>query len=450
MFGRISRLVAISALVLSATATVAGIANGVPAPGTFTKITTPGQTLTIKWTGADKHITVSGRTSREVTSVDIDCIYLLHAGPFIQHFATGVPVAGGVFSTVATILNAPTTCRLRAIPAGIDPEQDYLGSYTGPLLFAYGIELSKDAGKVVGFQAIDEVGTGLGSLSDASTCAVAIIATVLMPEVELRGPGSPQCAFGLPAANITNTGTATATAIRVDGKNAFLPGSVKTDLRDDLGLTLAQPSITTQLTRHANGDITVVEREPLRRCNGDNTYPPTTVSCASLVSTGVTFRRVLDFIRGAHQVEIHDSYISTDGHQHSVSAQYQITVATGGKSDPSSGTGLPGYIYPGHSASFSKATFDKVVTGFPNKPASVLVRSDIYASSFDPQADTQAYTWSRHPAKIQFSHTAKDQFAMPYVFSVPANGSAGIRFAESEAPSTADAKKLAALAVADF
>ena len=95
MFGRISRLVAISALVLSATATVAGIANGVPAPGTFTKITTPGQTLTIKWTGADKHITVSGRTSRDVTSVDIDCIYLLHAGPFIQHFATGVPVAGG-------------------------------------------------------------------------------------------------------------------------------------------------------------------------------------------------------------------------------------------------------------------------------------------------------------------------------------------------------------------
>lgn len=451
MRARLIRLVASSVLILSASSAVVGIAAvAAPGPGTFTKITTPGNTVTIKWTGAAKHFSVSGRTSHDVTAVDIDCIYLLHDGPFIQHFADAVPVSGGVFSTVATITGAPTTCRLRAIPAGVDPEMDYIGSYSGPLMFAYGVELTKDAGKVVGFAAIDEVGTGVGALSDASTCAVGIIATLLMPEVELRGPGSQQCAFGLPASNITSTGTSTATAIRVDGKNAYLAGSVKTFLRGDLALTLTQPSITTQLTRHANGDITVTETEPLKRCNGDNTYPPTTVSCASLAGTGVNFRRVLDFIRGAHQVEIRDSYIATDGHRHSVSAQYQTTVQTGGGSDPSHGTGAPGYIYPGHATSFSKATFDKVVTGFPSKPASVLVRSDIYASSFDEQADTQGYTWSRHPAKIQFSHTSTAQFAMPYVFRVPAHGSASIRLAESEAPSTSAAKTLAGKAVADF
>ena len=451
MFARVNRLVAVTALVLSAAAAaVAGVATAAPGPGTFTSITTPSHNITIKWTGANKHITVSGHASHDVTTVDIDCIYLLHEGPFIQHFATGVAVTGGSFATVATVSSVPTTCRMRAIPTGIDPQHDYIGSYTGPLLFAYGIELSNDSGKTVGFEAIDEVGSGIGALTDASMCAVAIIATLLMPEVELRGPASQQCAFGLPASNITNTGTPTAAAIRVDGKNAYLPGSVKNFLRGDLALTLTQTSITTQLTRHSNGDITVTESSPLKRCSGDNTYPPTSVSCASLVSTGVTFKRVLDFIRGAHQVEIRDSYISTDGHAHSVSAQYQCIVATGGTGDPSNGTGAPGYIYPGHASAFKKATLDKVVTGFPSRPATVLVRSDIYASSFDEQADTQAYTWSRHPSKIQFSHTSTSQFALPYSFSVPAHGSASVRFAESEAPLTSDAKKLAAKAVADF
>jgi hypothetical protein len=93
---------------------------------------------------------------------------------------------------------------------------------------------------------------------------------------------------------------------------------------------------------------------------------------------------------------------------------------------------------------------DKVVTGLGSGPASVLVRSDIFALSTDDQADTVAFTWSRPPSKIQFSHTSTSLFAMPYTFSVPAHGSASLRLAESEAALTADAKKLAAKAEADF
>lgn len=78
------------------------------------------------------------------------------------------------------------------------------------------------------------------------------------------------------------------------------------------------------------------------------------------------------------------------------------------------------------------------------------MRSDIYALSTDDQADTVAYTWSRPPSEILFSHTSNGFFAMPYAFSVPASGSASIGFAESEAPYTADAKKLAAKAEADL
>jgi hypothetical protein len=116
----------------------------------------------------------------------------------------------------------------------------------------------------------------------------------------------------------------------------------------------------------------------------------------------------------------------------------------------SGAAGAPGYIYPHHPNKFSTAKLDKVVTGFGSGPASVLVRSDIYALSTDDQADTVGYTWSRPPTKIQFSHTSTALFAMPYSFHVAAHGTASVQFAESQALLTTDARKLAAKAVADF
>jgi hypothetical protein len=160
------------------------------------------------------------------------------------------------------------------------------------------------------------------------------------------------------------------------------------------------------------------------------------------VSTGVSFKRVFNMIRGDHQVELRDSFISTDGRKHNVSAQYEFT-------SPGIDTGTPGYIYPHHVSHFVKATHDKVITGFGSGAATVFVRSDIYALSTDQQADTVAWTWSRPPSRIQYSHDGPRFFAMPYSFTVPANKSASIGFAESESPSTAGAKKLAAKAQAE-
>lgn len=446
MFERLNRVVAVGGLVLSASAAVAGIAAAAPGPGTFTRITTPGHTFTYHWNGAPgavNHVTVSGTTSHDVTTVNIDCILLFHDGPSVATFAAAVPVTGGSFSTVATISSIPNTCRLRAVPNGVDAGNDYLGSFSGPIMFAYGFIPTKDGTKTVGYSAFNERGTGLGEVQDAAECGVEVIGTLILPAVELRGPGTQQCAFSLPADNLTTTGTSTATAIRVDGKNAYLPNSVYSFLRNGLALTLTQPAMTTTFSRNnTTGDMSVVETSRLKRCSGDNTYPPTSASCASLVDTGVTFTRAISYILGAHQILMRDSYASNDGHAHTVTAQYQCAVAT-------APTGAPGYIYPGHGTSFSRAAFDKVVTGFgPKATATMLVRSDIFASSVDEQADTQALTWSRPPSKIQFAHASTSLFAMPYSFSIPAHGVARIGFAESEAPLTADAKKLAAKAEA--
>jgi hypothetical protein len=452
MHKAINHLVAVAVLVLSGTA-VAGVATAAPGPGTFTTITTPSHDITyhLRPSPAINHLTISGKTSHLVTSVDIYCIVLTHNGPQAQDIALGVTVTGGAFSTVAALDSVLITCRLRAVPTGVDPASDYLGSYSGPVLHTWTFAHSTDGANDVGFLAFSEVGTGVVAASDAALCGVNGILTFVLPDVALRAPGTGEfCAFSLPAGNIVaGTNNSDAPAIRVDGKNAYLPDSVSAYLRASTGdgglqLTLPQSTDTASFTRHTNGDMTVIEKSPLKRCEGtlSNTYPPTSTSCTTLVGTGVTFKRVLNIIRGAHQVELRDSFISTDNHKHNVSAQYQFNA-------PGGDTGAPGYIYPHHGTHFVRAAHDKVVTGFGSGPASVFVRSDIYALRTDDQADTVAWTWSRPPSRIQFSHASDRTFAVPYAFSVPAKGSANIGFAESESPSTAGVKKLAAKAQAE-
>jgi hypothetical protein len=451
MLTSVARVVAAAVLILSGAVMGAGSASADQGTFAWTKITTPSKTFTYHFDsseGAVNHLTVSGTAIKEadVTSLNILCLHAQPGGVGLQAatLASDVPVTNGSFTVQASVPGAIGVCRLRALPTNLDPSVPYVGSFSGPIMYSYTFGKFKDGSKTVAFAALDAFGSGLAAVADPSACAVAGLATVSLPDVQQRGPASPMCAFGMHPFNLTDTGTPTASAVRVDGKNAYLPGAVSQYLRSpgQLGLTLTQPSITASYSRNsATGDMTVTETARLWRCNGDNTFPPTAESCSSLVQTGVTFKQVLNVVRGNHQVLIHHSYISNDGHAHTVNVQYQNVVAI-------APYGAAGYIYPKHSNSFSRAAFDKVVTGFGTGPGTVLVRSDIFASSTDAQADTQALTWSRPPAKIQFDHTTTFLFAMPYTFHVAAAGTAKIGFAVSEAPLTADAKKLAAKAVA--
>ncbi|MDT5011786.1 MAG: hypothetical protein QOH57_3403, partial [Mycobacterium sp.] len=388
MVRRISCLVAVSVFVLSGALGISGPASA-QGPSNWTRITTPSKTFTYhvdSTGGAVNQLRVSGQAGgTSFTSVNIVCVVDTPSGGFGgPPLATDVPVTNGSFTVLAEVPQAIGICRLRAIPSNI-PDFGYLGAFSGPIMYSYSFGKVEDASATVSFAVATAFGSGIAALSDAAACPVAGMLTIDMPDVELRGPGTPMCALGLHPQNITASGTPTASAVRVDGKNAYLPGGVSGFLRDPafLGLTLSQPSITTSFTRNGNtGDVTVTESLRLMRCNGDNTIPPTAQTCSSLVGTGITFKQVLQLIRGNHQVLIHDSFVSTDGHAHTVTAQYQSQISR-------ARDGEPGYVYPKHASSFRRAALDQVVTGLGAGPASVLVRSDFYASSTDVQADTQ-------------------------------------------------------------
>jgi hypothetical protein len=422
----------------------AAAASATPGAGTFTKITTP-KTMTYKFDGAHptaNTFVVSGVTSTDVTSVDIDCIWISPtSGPVVSTFASAVPVTSGSFSTTALFPDFTTNCRLRAIPAGADVT-DYLGSYSGPILYANTLVPTSTSGVTYGYTAIGEEGNGIAAVIDAGTCGVALVATIQTPSMALIGNPSEDCAFALPPENIVTSGTAsTGSAITVDGHDAYLPGGVNSFLNGSLSLGLTQPKLTTTFTRAKNGDLTVTESAPLMRCSVSDTFPPTSTSCPQLVSTGVTFKRSANLFRGDHQVRLRDTFTST-GAAHSVRLQYAAGV-------PKPATGSAGLAFPGHGSTFVGADAGEIVTGLGKKAASVLVRSDRYAATDETEADTQALTWSAAPSKFQFANPA-DSFGMSYSLSVPTHGTAFLGFADSENPSTAGVAKLAALAVGDM
>ena len=422
--------------------TAAGAASAVGV-GTFTSISDPGGTTTFTFDGAhpsNNHITVAGETSADVTSVDIDCILNPATGPTVQVLATGVPVTGQSFSTIAAFPNLISNCRLRAIPAGVDPESDYVGSYAGPILYMNGAVYDTTGSTTYGFTALGEQGDGLAAAMDAAQCGPALSSTIRPPAMDVRGSGLQNCAFALPSGNVTGSGS-TASAIKVDGHNAYLPSSVHSFLNAaPQSLGLPQPALAVTLTRFSNGDVTVTESAPLKRCSADDTYPPTPTSCPSLVNTGVTFARTLNLFRGDHQIRLRDAFTSSDGHAHPISLQYQESIS----SPP---TGAVGYRFPGGSSTFHKVALNRVVTDLGTKAGTVFVRSDIDSLEGDPQADTLGLTWSRAPEEVVFSGSVANVFGLPYSLRAPANGTAHLGFAYSRRAETKNARTLAAIAV---
>lgn len=450
MIRNLARLAAVTAL--AAAVLGAPVVAASSASGTWTRITSPSSTSTYHYSiGATNHLHVVGQTSADVTQVDIECVtFILGQEVQVAHVAAAVPVSSGSFGVTGTLPNnPPTNCRLRAIPATVNVTTDYLGSYTGPILYTDAFGLSTDSGKVYSYAAQSEEGDGAAVLTDVGSCGTQALVTVEAPAME-AGPIVLTCLFGLRDQDIDPSGNPRHSAIRVDGHNAYLPSGVQDFRGTPQSLTVAQSTLTVSRSIAHNGDVTITESAALKRCSVSDHYPPTTASCPALLPTGVTFQRITTFWRNGHQVRIRDTFTSTNHHAHTVALQYLGAVeneSAGGSADSAAG-----FSYPKHSSKFRGSSLGQVVTGFGTKAGSLLLRSDVHARADDPQADTTAATWSRPPSKILFSSDPgeHDQFGMAYSVKVPAGGKGFLGFAISERWSTTDVKHLASMAAAEM
>jgi hypothetical protein len=302
--------------------------------------------------------------------------------------------------------------------------------------------VATDGSTAYDYTALDQQGNGFAALGGAGSCGVSLIATFDLSGPLLFGPAHQGCALAIPGSDVRAGGPSTASAITVDGQNAYLPYAVEHFLINQLALTVTQSPLTVTKTIFPSGDIRVTESSTLMKCSASNAYPPTSVSCPSLVSTHVIFKRVADLFRGAHQIRFRDSYTSSDGVAHAVAVQYETQFA----SPP---TGSMGYTFPGHSQTFARVGAGTSVSSFGPRAGTMQVRSNMYAADDDLTADTHGITWSRPPSKAQFGSDL-DLFALNYSVEVPAAGGAYLGFATSEAPLTAAVRPLAAIARAEM
>jgi hypothetical protein len=451
MIRRVARVATVT--ILSATVLAAPVVAASAAPSDFwTHISVPSKTLTYRYTpGVANQLHVAGQTANDVTQVDIDCItFIVGEEPQIQSVAQAVPVTSGAFSVTGTLPgDAPTNCRLRAIPDGIDPTVDYLGAYSGPILYADAFGRLTTDGKTYGYLAQSEEGDGATVQTDVGSCGTEAVVTVEAPQME-AGPIMLTCLFGLPDSNVDPSGTPTHSAIRVDGHNAYLPSGINEFRGAPQSLTVPQTSLKVNRSIAHNGDVTITESAALMRCSVSDQYPPTTPSCPTLLATGVTFKRITTFWRDGHQVKIRDTFTSTNHHAHTVTLQYVGEA----ENETNAGTseGRAGFTYPTHGSAFHASSLGHTITGFGPKAGTLLLRSDLHARADDPEADTTAATWSRPPSKIMFSSdpSERDQFGMAYRVKIPARGTGFLGFATSERWSTSDVKALASMAVAEM
>lgn len=447
MSPRVIAALASAGLIAGAAVAIAVPAGPAVAANTFTLITTPSGPTSVRANPAPgTQFPVKGQTSPDVTSVNIVCTYQSPgSAPGAYVFASNVPVTSGTFTGTATYSTfplPPVGCRLRAVPSGVNPTNPstYLGSYAGPALHTDVLLVVVDSGTPFGFQAVLGAGDGALTILDAAECGVQRLTTDPTTNFTL-GHFMPTCSLSLSGPNLAGT----ASAITVSGHGAYLPGAVHGYLNGALNLNLPPVELAVHMKIASNGDVTITESAPLKRCAGTDpdTFPPTTISCTSLVSAGVEFDRVSTFFRAGHQVQTRDTFTSTDSQRHPLTVEYLS------KYGPPA-TGELGFVFPGHGSQFQPEALSASVTGLGSRAGTMFVRSDLHAATDDANADTRGLTWSEPPAKIKFDDSDPGTLAMPFSLTVPASGRAFIGFADSQGVLTADVKKLAAAAVGDM
>ena len=118
----------------------------------------------------------------------------------------------------------------------------------------------------------------------------------------------------------------TRSEIQVDTANVYAPTSYFIN-----SAAKGLPTLTNTYTLDtATGNVVVHESDPLVKC-AKAAYPPTTSSCSSFVSTGVTDNRTITQDHDGHISWISDAFTSTDSAGHAVTRRGTTPSGSGGR-----------------------------------------------------------------------------------------------------------------------
>lgn len=393
---------------------------------TGSQITTPTDPsfLIADQTAATQTFAISGTTTGGKPStdkVDVRCYYHGTSALVAKNVALS---SDGSFSVPAAGLDKilDLTCRLRAVPAGLNPLD--LRPYSGPLIGVGERDSSTvgggpNDGRLYDYYldapqqtaAFDYASLGSCGLHDGYLFDMiyALTTTTFYCNAALfegeKGTGS------------------TRSELQIDGTNAYAPDQAESVNANAAGL----PALSYSYTVDAHtGNVVIHETDPLVKCPAAATYPPTTASCASFVAAGVTDNRTIAQDHDGHVSWIADTFTSTDGHAHSLDLLWDNSQHfRGGKGDSSQVE----YQFPGQS-SFSTYVAGDDVSLPASSPGTILVRMH-GALDGDFSTGQGAIVYDRPAAGVTFTSVAgsASELTLHQTGTVPAGGSTRFRFA---------------------
>ena len=364
---------------------------------------------------------VSGTTSggNAGDKIDIRCYF---EGTSVK-VKGNVPLnSDGSFSVQTADLNRilELTCQLRAVPAGTTPAD--VTPFAGPVVGVGDRETSKVSGGANNGKAYDyslDAQQLTGAFEYASLGSCGLHNGFLYDPTYANTTVTFACNTGLGRAE--SPGTPTRSELQVDGKDAYAPAQAFFINQGGTGL----PALTEKHTvDRTSGNVVISETDPTVECSGA-TYPPTTGSCATFVSAGVTDERTITQDHDAHISWIADTLESTDGKAHVVDLLWDDNQQFFGASGDSSKLE---YEFPGESSFSGHKTGDTV--SLPSAGGAIFVRMQGAADGATGTGQGAiVYDRPATTAKFTAVTTLGSEFTLHQTGRVPARGSTRFRFA---------------------
>ncbi len=429
------KLAAIAAFAAALITSALGAASANAAGVTASHITTPGKTSYLLDTGSTK-ITVSGTTKGGTTGdqVDINCYY--GSGLFRQ-LAAAVPVnSKGSFSTTTALDPLDYhLCTLRAVPAGTTPST--LTPFAGPLVGVSHAEKDLNVNQPYDFYDWGQQSTGAFDYLSVGGCG--IDDGYLYDSAHNLTTTTYYCDAYLYA---TNSAEGTRSELQVDGANAYPPEEAERINKSAAGLPTLKVS---QKLDPKTGDLVINETDQIVKCS-DSTFPPTALTCATFVGTGVTDHRTITQNSQGLVSWITDVFTSTDKKSHKLDLLWENDnhFATTG------GNGLTLETeFPGEHSYAHRTVGDNIK--LPRKPGTIKLRVQGSADG-DTTTGRGAIVYDTPASNAIFTYDIADYntFELHQTAKIPARGSVRFRFAYVQAYKQATVDKLAKNATTVF
>ncbi|HEY4235998.1 MAG TPA: PASTA domain-containing protein [Gaiellaceae bacterium] len=365
---------------------------------------------------------ISGTTtggSPSSDKVDIRCYF---AGTSVK-VKGNVPLnSNGSFSVAAADLNKllELTCQLRAVPAGTSPAD--LTPFSGPVVGVGERESSKISGGPNDGKAYDyalDAQQVTAGFDYASLGGCGLHNGFLYDTTYANTTVTFACNAGLGRAD--SPATPTRSELQIDSANAYAPTQAFFIDSGAGGL----PALTdTYTVDKATGSVVIHETDPIVKCS-TATYPPTTGSCATFVSTGVTDDRTVTQDHDGHISWITDVFKSTDGKAHAVDLLWSNSEQFFGASGDSSKLE---YEFPGENSFATHATGSNF--SLPTSPGTIFIRMH-GAADGDAGTGQGAIVYDRTATAVKFTSVTAlgSEFTLHQAGKVPAGGSTRFRFA---------------------